>query len=124
MSGVTPDNAGPRRPGAAINDSFYHMPSSIMEELLAESNFSLNVEGDIVEGIITEIRQNEVIVDIGGKSEGVVPAHEFIDLGDLQVGLPIEVLVEKVEDKGGNPVVSYDKAQQKKKKNTHRWLNK
>jgi small subunit ribosomal protein S1 len=88
--------------------------SSIMEELLAESNFSLNVEGDIVEGIITEIRQNEVIVDIGGKSEGVIPAHEFIDIGELQVGSPIEVLVEKVEDKSGNPVVSYDKAQQKK----------
>ena len=85
-----------------------------MEELLAESNFSLNVEGAIVEGIITEIRQNEVVVDIGGKSEGVIPAHEFLDLGDLQVGSTIEVLVEKVEDKGGNPVVSYDKGQQKK----------
>src|SRR5690606_26732604 len=91
-----------------------HKMSSIMEELLAESNFSLNTEGSIVEGIITEIRQNELIVDIGGKAEGVIPAHEFIDLGDLQVGSPIVVLVEKVEDKEGNPVVSYDKAQQKK----------
>src|SRR5690606_436453 len=86
----------------------------IMEELLAESEFTLNTEGSIVEGIITEIRQNEVVVDIGGKSEGVIPAHEFIDLGELQVGSPIEVLIEKVEDKGGNPIVSYDKAQQKK----------
>ena len=88
--------------------------SSIMEELLAQSSFDLLKAGAIVEGIITEIRQNEVVVDIGGKSEGVVPAHEFIDVGELQVGSPIEVLIEKVEDKNGNPVVSYDKAQQQK----------
>ena len=55
-----------------------------------------------------------MVVDIGGKSEGVVPAHEFIDVGDLQVGAPIEVLIEKVEDKNGNPIISYDKAQQQK----------
>jgi small subunit ribosomal protein S1 len=71
-------------------------------------------EGSIVAGVITEIRQNEVVVDIGGKSEGVVPANEFIDLGELQVGSQIEVLIEKVEDKNGNPVISYDKAQQQK----------
>jgi small subunit ribosomal protein S1 len=85
-----------------------------MEELLAQSSFGLLKEGSIVSGTITEVRQNEVVVDIGGKSEGVVPAHEFIDLGELQVGSQIEVLIEKVEDKNGNPVVSYDKAQQKK----------
>jgi len=85
-----------------------------MEELLAQSKFDLLKEGAMIEGIITEIRQNEVIVDIGGKSEGVIAAHEFIDIGDLQVGAPIEVLIEKVEDKSGNPVISYDKAQQQK----------
>ena len=85
-----------------------------MEELLAQSSFSLLKPGAVVEGIITEIRQHEVVVDIGGKSEGVVPAHEFIDVGDLQVGAPIEVLIEKVEDKNGNPIISYDKAQQQK----------
>jgi small subunit ribosomal protein S1 len=88
--------------------------SSVMEELLAQSKFDLLKEGAMIEGIITEIRQNEVIVDIGGKSEGVIAAHEFIDIGDLQVGAPIEVLIEKVEDKSGNPVISYDKAQQQK----------
>ncbi len=85
-----------------------------MEELLAQSSFGLLKEGSIVSGTITEVRQNEVVVDIGGKSEGVIPAHEFIDLGELQVGSQIEVLIEKVEDKNGNPVVSYDKAQQQK----------
>ncbi len=102
--------------GAAGQAAFVRVfvMSSIMEELLAQSSFDQLKEGSIVAGVITEIRQNEVVVDIGGKSEGVVPANEFIDLGELQVGSPIEVLIEKVEDKNGNPVISYDKAQQKK----------
>ncbi|HUG11357.1 MAG TPA: 30S ribosomal protein S1 [Opitutaceae bacterium] len=88
--------------------------SSLMQELLANSSFSRLKEGAIVPGTITEIRQNEVVVDIGGKSEGVIPAHEFGDLGELQIGSQIEVLVIKLEDIGGNPILSYDLAQQKK----------
>jgi small subunit ribosomal protein S1 len=85
-----------------------------MQELLAQSSFEKLREGSIVAGTITEIRQNEVVVDIGGKAEGVIPAVEFVDLGELQIGSPIDVFVEKLEDKQGNPILSYDKAQQKK----------
>jgi small subunit ribosomal protein S1 len=85
-----------------------------MHELLAGSGLGQLQEGKIVSGVITEIRQNEVVVDIGGKSEGVIPANEFIDIGELQIGGTIEVLVEKLEDKTGKPVLSYDKAEQKK----------
>ncbi len=85
-----------------------------MEKLLAESSFAKLKQGSIVKGKVVEIRQNEVVVDIGGKSEGIVPAHEFPDIGELQIGQEIEVLVEKLEDRDGNPVISYDKAQQKK----------
>jgi small subunit ribosomal protein S1 len=85
-----------------------------MQELLAQSSFDKLKEGAIVQGTITEIRQNEVVVDIGGKSEGVVPASEFVDIGDLQIGSPIEVLVEKLEDQDGSPILSFDKAEQKK----------
>jgi small subunit ribosomal protein S1 len=86
-----------------------------MQELLAQSSFDAKLkEGAIVPGTITEIRQNEVVVDIGGKSEGVIPANEFIDIGELQIGSTIEVLVEKLEDKSGAPVLSFDKAEQKK----------
>lgn len=88
--------------------------SSVMQELLEQSSFDKLKEGAIVSGTITEIRQNEVVVDIGGKSEGLIPAHEFIDIGELQIGSPIEVLLEKQEDKNGNPVISFDKAEQKK----------
>ena len=74
-----------------------------MQELLAQSSFDKLKEGAIVPGTITEIRQNEVVVDIGGKSEGVIPANEFIDIGELQIGSTIEVMVEKLEDKSGAP---------------------
>ncbi|WP_231863580.1 30S ribosomal protein S1 [Cephaloticoccus capnophilus] len=88
--------------------------SSVMQDLLEQSSFDKLKEGSVVSGTITEIRQNEVVVDIGGKSEGLIPAHEFIDIGELQIGSQIEVLLEKLEDKTGNPVVSFDKAEQKK----------
>jgi small subunit ribosomal protein S1 len=85
-----------------------------MEELLAGSNIDNLEEGSILKGTIVEIRPTEVVVDIGGKSEGIVHASEFVDMSDLQVGSELEVFLEKLEDKEGNPVISYDKAEQKK----------
>ncbi len=85
-----------------------------MQDLLAQSSFDKLKEGSIVSGVITEIRANEVVVDIGGKAEGVIPANEFADLGELQIGSTIEVILEKLEDKEGNPILSYEQAQQKK----------
>ncbi|MDR2982182.1 MAG: 30S ribosomal protein S1 [Puniceicoccales bacterium] len=85
-----------------------------MEELLSQSNFGTLQAGSVITGIITEIRQNDVVVDIGGKSEGIVPHNEFLDISELQIGQEIEVFLEKLEDRNGSPVVSYDKAQQKK----------
>ena len=85
-----------------------------MQDLLAQSSFDKLKEGSIVSGVITEIRANEVVVDIGGKAEGVISANEFADLGELQIGSTIEVILEKLEDREGNPILSYEQAQQKK----------
>lgn len=85
-----------------------------MEELLAQSQFTQLTEGQIIKGTVTEIREHDVVLDIGAKAEGIVPAHEFEDVGELQIGEEIEVFLERLEDRDGNPVVSYDKAQQKK----------
>ncbi len=85
-----------------------------MEELLASSTIDNLEEGSIIKGTIIEIRPAEVVVDIGGKSEGIVHASEFVDMSELQVGSELEVFLEKLEDKEGNPVISYDKAEQKK----------
>ena len=90
------------------------MSSSTMEELLAGSQFENLKEGAIVDGTITEIRENEVIVDIGSKAEGAISANEFLDVGELQIGSQIEVYIERLEDRDGSPVLSYDKAEQKK----------
>ena len=85
-----------------------------MEELLQSSTVDNLVEGSIIKGTIIEIRPTEVVIDIGGKSEGIVNANEFVDISELQVGSEIEVFLEKLEDREGNPVVSFDKAEQKK----------
>ncbi|PDH29904.1 MAG: 30S ribosomal protein S1 [Puniceicoccaceae bacterium MED-G30] len=85
-----------------------------MEELLASSTVDNLEEGSIISGIIIEIRPAEIVVDIGGKSEGIVHASEFVDMSELQIGDTIEVFLEKLEDREGNPVISFDKAEQKK----------
>jgi small subunit ribosomal protein S1 len=88
--------------------------SQLMEELLKGSQIDNLKEGSIIKGLITEIRPIEVVVDIGGKSEGVVHVSEFVDASELEVNSEIEVYLEKLEDKEGNPVISFDKAEQKK----------
>lgn len=85
-----------------------------MEELLQSSEVDNLVTGSIIKGIITEIRPTEVVIDIGGKSEGIINANEFVDISELQVGAELEVYLEKLEDREGSPVISYDKAEQKK----------
>jgi small subunit ribosomal protein S1 len=85
-----------------------------MEALLKSSSFNNLKEGAIVPAKVTEIRPNQVIVDIGAKAEASIPAHEFLDLSDIQIGQTLEVSLEKLEDKFGKPVISYEKAQQKK----------
>ena len=99
---------------AALACSHHIINMSLMEELLKSSTVDNLVEGSIIKGTIIEIRPTEVVIDIGGKSEGIVNANEFVDISELQVGSELEVFLEKLEDKEGNPVVSFDKAEQKK----------
>ncbi len=88
--------------------------SAVMEDLLAESKIELLKEGSVIEGTIMEIRPTEVVIDFGGKAEGTIPAHEFLDLSELEIGSDIEVFLERLEDRFGNPQLSFDKAEQKK----------
>ena len=85
-----------------------------MEDLLAESKIELLKEGSVISGTIMEIRPTEVVIDFGGKAEGTIPAHEFIDPSELEIGSDIEVFLERLEDRFGNPQLSFDKAEQKK----------
>jgi len=83
-----------------------------MQELIAKS-FRDFREGGIVKGQVLEIRPREVLVDIGYKSEGVIPASEFDDIEDLQVGDEVEVLLERLEDDHGMVKLSKEKAAHK-----------
>jgi small subunit ribosomal protein S1 len=83
-----------------------------MEELLGASmqNFK---EGSIVQGKIIERRNRDVVIDIGYKSEGIVPVDEFDNPEDLQTGNTVEVLLERLENDEGMVVLSREKAAQK-----------
>ncbi|MBE2204208.1 MAG: 30S ribosomal protein S1 [Chthoniobacterales bacterium] len=83
-----------------------------LQELIASSIKNYR-EGSIVKGHILEIRSREFLVDIGYKSEGVIPASEFEDPEDVEIGDEIEVLLERLENDEGMVVLSKEKAAQR-----------
>src|SRR5580658_1240673 len=85
-----------------------------MEEALKQSGRPLVAQGEIVKGKVIELRPKEVLVDIGYKSEGVIPTNEFLDASALKVGDEVDVLIEKLENKEGTVVLSHEKAEFKK----------
>ena len=84
-----------------------------MEKYLADADKQF-VEGTVVKGTVIDVRQNEVLVDIGYKSEGLIPKYEFMEPESIVVGTELEVLLEKIEDENGMVVLSFEKAEQKK----------
>ena len=84
-----------------------------MEEALKQGS-KLVAQGEIVKGTVIELRSKEVLVDIGYKSEGVIPLNEFLEPEAVKVGQEIDVLVEKLENKEGTVVLSHQKAEFKK----------
>jgi small subunit ribosomal protein S1 len=84
-----------------------------MEEALKQSSTRF-ATGQIVKGVVIEVRPKEVLVDIGYKSEGVIPGAEFDDIKLVKVGDEVDVLIEKLEDKDGMVVLSKEKAEFKK----------
>jgi small subunit ribosomal protein S1 len=67
-------------------------------------------EGEIVKGRVLKIDDKEVTVDVGFKSEGVIPVEEFPDLEGVKVGDEIEVFLEKTENQDGLVVLSKQRA--------------
>ncbi len=65
---------------------------------------------EVVTGVVTSMDKREVIINIGYKSEGVVPMSEFRYNPDLKVGDEVEVYIESQEDKRGQLVLSHKKA--------------
>ncbi len=75
------------------------------------SNIAAN---EVTEGTVIGINKREVVVNIGYKSEGIIPISEFRYNPDLKVGDKIEVYVESAEDKNGQLALSHKKARQLK----------
>ncbi len=67
-------------------------------------------EYSIIKAKVISIRQNGAVLDIGLKSDGVLPLSELRGLTDLKPGDEVEVYLESKEDKSGNPVISRKKA--------------
>ena len=83
---------------------------------LYEQTFRNFEEGSIIEGRVVAVSKDRVVVDIGYKSEGVIPADQFNpeDLQNLHVGDQLQVYIEEREDAEGNLVLSKEKADKMK----------
>jgi len=95
--------------------------ASLMEQFLADPSHDYKTlkYGDVMDGIIMHIDREELLVDIGSKSEGIVPAREYSSMTseekqDLHVGDTILVFVVQPENPEGHAVVSIDRARQEK----------
>ena len=96
------------RESAAKGNSF----AAIFEESIEKDTFAR--EGEIISGTIVQVDRDMVVVDIGGKSEGVIPLKEFGDgPGDgppVHVGDRVDVFVESRETDEGLVKISKEKA--------------
>jgi small subunit ribosomal protein S1 len=95
--------------------------ASLMEQFLSDPSHDYKTlkYGDVMEGLVMHKDREELLVDIGSKAEGIVPAKEYSSLSDdekeqLQVGDSILVFVVQPENPEGHPVVSIDRARQEK----------
>ena len=99
--------------------------SSSMESLLEEQGLSLDFpkQGEIRQGVIATIRDNEILVSLGTKSEGVLSGRELEQIPAeereaFEVGQEIPVYVVAPEDQNGNVVLSYTRAREEQD-----WIN-
>jgi len=84
---------------------------------LYDNSFRNIAEGEVVKGTVLKVTDNEVVVDVGYKSEGVISVNEFLDETGavmVQPGDVVDVLLERTEDRDGHIVLSREKAEKMK----------
>ena len=91
-----------------------NMPS--MEDLMkaAETQKKEFTRGKIIEGTIVKKRADGVLVDIGYKAEGFVPATQFLKFDEVEEGKKIDVYLEEIENEYSMPEISLEKAESQK----------
>ena len=77
-----------------------------------ESTLNKVNDNDVVDGVVAGMNDREVVVNIGYKSEGIIPRSEFRYNPELKVGDEVEVYIESQEDKKGQLILSHKKARQ------------
>ena len=104
------NGAAPETSGRALMDQLLDEPSARYRELKY---------GDVIDGTIMQVDRDEILIDIGSKSEGIIPSREMSTLSDeekaqLAVGDQVLVFVVQAENQDGHAVLSIDKARQEK----------
>jgi small subunit ribosomal protein S1 len=91
------------------NDTYSNEEKTKLESVY-EKTLKTIQENEITEGVVVAKNNREVVINIGYKSDGVLPFNEFRYNPDLKVGDTVEVYVEKLEDKNGQLILSHRKA--------------
>jgi small subunit ribosomal protein S1 len=128
---MTPDSAGGQpaapgrtRAGKPAGPAFKPMMHEDMDQAeftsmleAYDDSFRNMAEGEVVKGTVLKVTDAAVVVDVGYKSEGLIPVHEFLDeTGNVtvQAGDTVDVLLERTEDREGHIVLSREKAEKMK----------
>jgi small subunit ribosomal protein S1 len=96
------------KPVGLEDDEEWEVPEELLE--MYEESFKEMREGDIVKGRVVKVTESEVLVDVGFKSEGVIPLVEFGDGPTIRVGDDVDVYLEKMENQDGLIVLSKQRA--------------
>jgi small subunit ribosomal protein S1 len=94
----------------SFNDDTYSKEEFLTLAKLYSDSFRDVKEGELIKGKIVRIQDDNVIIDVGFKSEGSIPKSEFKEYEEIKVGREIEVVLESVEDQEGNLVLSKQRA--------------
>ncbi|KIC76754.1 30S ribosomal protein S1 [Neochlamydia sp. TUME1] len=102
-----------------VDDVSYQQTDAELFKALLEGQSSNNniedstalIPGTILKGRIVEITKDHVVVDVGLKSEGLVPIEEFSDPSNVVLDGEVEVLLDQAEDDNGQIVLSREKAE-------------
>jgi len=117
-----PDQAAPVEQAAApVEQAAPAEPQSLMQELLSNPSHDYRAlkYGDVIDGTIMQRDRDEFLVDIGSKSEGIIPSKEYgtltsDEINAINVGDQVLVFVVQAENSDGHTVLSIDKARQEK----------
>ena len=89
-----------------------------MEDAFSESDVKMYSRGDVISGTVVQVNENEILVDIGYKSEGILPTAElspFRTEGKVEEGEEIEVLVTYIDEEKGTVYASEKQAEYEKR---------